>query len=71
VEHFVGVLKGKISGGQHEADICDPAMFKASTWQRVVESSLQELMAGAQPDAPRYVKGSIAKWRNCQDSCSG
>jgi hypothetical protein len=32
---------GKIKRwAQHEADIYDPAMFKASTWQRVVESSL-------------------------------
>jgi hypothetical protein len=67
----VGVLKGKIKRwAQHLTS--DPAMFKASTWQRVVESSLQELMAGAQPDAPRYVKGSIGQVAQlCQDSCSG
>jgi hypothetical protein len=66
VEHFVGVLKGQVKKWvQHEADIFDPEMFKAVTWQRVVESALQKLMAGAEPDAPRYVRGSIAKWRNC------
>jgi hypothetical protein len=66
VEHFVGVLKGKVKKwAQQEADIYDPVMFKARTWQSIVECSVQQLMAGAEPDAPRFVKGSIAKWRNC------
>jgi hypothetical protein len=39
----------------HEADIFDPEMFKAVTWQRCRVCSA-ELMAGAQPNAPRYVR---------------
>jgi hypothetical protein len=62
---LVGVLKGKIKRwAQHEADIYDPAMFKASTWQRVVESSLQELMAGAQPRT-QVCEGVHSQVRNC------